>query len=392
MVKGMPQAKKLKMLREQWAEQQAKMHAEVSQWFELFDENGDGQLQRHELRALLTHLNPQRAPSEANLDWLVEKATAIETHTMIIHGNRHGAVGFHELRETVMRYSDYCKDEAYLDAIFKEFDDDGNEELDEDELLGLLQKVAPEGCEADAADVQFVMETCDLDGNGVITRDEVLPMISRWSQIAQAKASKEPDARGWDVLKPLARQVPDVTPIAARILTVVAVAKAKEQKEESLRSRWQKASTGVQLQSGSRGGLLTRAVAAAKADEAAAAALQRARESEQRESVALTREADALAHAAGECTPVWSEFVFAGPPGERRLVPAAGSSMDELARQRRGSLDHALPGLDAAIHDATFQASRRPTIDSTTSDSTEADATSSRERGVPARSMMCAVL
>ena len=41
------------MLREQWAEQQAKMYAEVSQWFELFDENGDGQFQRHELRALL---------------------------------------------------------------------------------------------------------------------------------------------------------------------------------------------------------------------------------------------------------------------------------------------------------------------------------------------------
>ena len=49
-------------------------------------------------------------------------------------------------------------------------------------------RIKEPACVADEADVEFVMETCDLDGDGVITRNEVMPMISRWGQIALSKA------------------------------------------------------------------------------------------------------------------------------------------------------------------------------------------------------------
>ena len=70
-------AKKLKKLRQREAERQVRIQAEVEGWFDRFDENGDGRLQRDELRALLTWLHPSRPPTEENLDYLIEKATAV---------------------------------------------------------------------------------------------------------------------------------------------------------------------------------------------------------------------------------------------------------------------------------------------------------------------------
>lgn len=166
----MPVQKKLKLLREREAEYQDKVRQQVTAWFDQFDENGDGQLQREELRALLTHLNPERPPSDDNLDFLIEKATEVNTFSLQMKGNKNGAVSWHDTRATVARYADYCKDEAYLDAIFKEFDTDGNGELDSNELHPFLSRIAPEGCIVEEADLRYVFEACDPNGDGVIVR------------------------------------------------------------------------------------------------------------------------------------------------------------------------------------------------------------------------------
>ena len=106
------------------AERAARMQAEVEAWFEQFDQDKDGKLSRDELRALLTHLHPSRPPSELNLDYLIERATAIESATMRISGNKDGKVGWHDVRQTVLWYSDYCKDQRYIDSMFAKFDVD----------------------------------------------------------------------------------------------------------------------------------------------------------------------------------------------------------------------------------------------------------------------------
>ena len=126
MARGVPAAKKLKMLRKRDEERQARIQAEVESWFEKFDENKDGKLQRDELRNLLNWLHPSRPPSEENLDFLLVKATEIVATGMRVKGNKDGAVAWHQARQTVLDYGDYLKDQMYIDSIFSRFDSDNS--------------------------------------------------------------------------------------------------------------------------------------------------------------------------------------------------------------------------------------------------------------------------
>ena len=187
--KAAPQAKKLAQLRQQEEERREKLAAEIDSWFKQFDFNQDGKLQREELRALLAHLEPERPATEENLDFLLEKATAIETYTMRIAGDKNGAVSWHEARKTVELYHEYCRDQKYLDSVFERFDYDKNGTLDLQELPALLQEVAPPGATVDISDAEFIMEQCDANGDGVISRDEVIPMLATWKKAAAKRLS-----------------------------------------------------------------------------------------------------------------------------------------------------------------------------------------------------------
>jgi len=183
-VKGKPQAKRLAELRHKEAERKAKLEAEVETWFKQYDFNQDGKLQRDELRALLTYLSPDRPPTEENLDFLIEKATAIDTYSMHLPGNKNGSVTWHNARATVHQYHEYTRDQNYLDSVFRRFDADLNGTLDATELPGLLEAVAPEGRKITPSDVHYIMQQCDDNGDGVISRDEVMPMLARWKHIS----------------------------------------------------------------------------------------------------------------------------------------------------------------------------------------------------------------
>jgi len=176
---------------------QANLHAQIEGWMSKFDINGDRLLQRPELAALLEYLHPERAPDEATLDFLIEKATAIESFSMRIAGNKNGAVSWHELRPTVARYHDYCKDQQYLDAVFRRFDVDASGTLDEAELPALLRAVAPSGCPVEDADVQYVFEKCDANGDGLISREEVLPMLASWTRLAVQRVGSDERLASW---------------------------------------------------------------------------------------------------------------------------------------------------------------------------------------------------
>lgn len=191
--KATPQAKKLAQLRKKEAERKARLSAQIDSWFTKFDFNEDGKLQREELRALLTWLQPDRPPTEDNLDFLLEKATAIESFNMRIPGDKNGAVSWHQARSTVEMYHEYCRDQKYLDSVFSRFDADDNGTLDLHELPALLQEMAPEGVVVDASDAKYVLEQCDSDGDGVISRDEVMPMLARWKQVAAARHAHDGD-------------------------------------------------------------------------------------------------------------------------------------------------------------------------------------------------------
>lgn len=188
--KGTPAAKKMMQLRAAEKERQQQLAAEIDGWFEKFDFNEDGKLQREELAALLEHLEG-RPPTAENLDFLLEKATAIETYSVRIGGDKHGAVTWHQARETVGRYHEYCRDQVLLDSVFRRFDYDGNGTLDLLELPALLRDMSPDDAVVDETDAQYVMEQCDANGDGVISRDEVLPMLARWKAVAAVRVRQQ---------------------------------------------------------------------------------------------------------------------------------------------------------------------------------------------------------
>ena len=56
------------------------LEARLNEWFQKFDTDKSGDLNRHELKQLLVHAHPDAPePSEEMLDMLIERATAVES-------------------------------------------------------------------------------------------------------------------------------------------------------------------------------------------------------------------------------------------------------------------------------------------------------------------------
>ena len=169
-----------------------------------------------------------------------------------------------------------------------------------------------------------------------------------------------------------------LTPMAQRLAAVVSTAKAADVRRAAVSSRWRRlekqvmlsaepgiagapaegAVDGASQSAGHAGsGLLARVIAAAKEARAEQEAASRANELREQAILEETAALEGALEAADAPptpregglpslpNPVWSEFHFVGPAGERVLLPRKGSSMDALARSRRGSLDHAIPNL-----------------------------------------------
>ena len=242
--RGTPMAKKLAMLTKREQERRARITAEIEVWFNQFDENGDGRLQRDELRALLTWLHPSRPPTEQNLDFLIRKATAIESSSLTIPGNKDGDVSWHDVRPCVLDYGDYCKDQSYIDSVFQRFDSDLSGELDAEELLQLLRSIAPEEISVDMTDVEYVLQQFDLNSDGVIDRDELLPMLAKWAHIAFEKveeqhALQEKGRRQWQMIAAEAKNVGGVIATGGeRMLSLVQLARQAREKQVEVQSKW----------------------------------------------------------------------------------------------------------------------------------------------------------
>ena len=171
-------------------QREAALRIQIDKWFEQFDTDGSSTLEREELRALLSHINPDHPPDDEVLDVLMEKGKRD------IAGN---SISKEATMRTVQKFNTYLKDRDELDTLFEEFDKDKSGVLEQSELLAVLCAFAPsvlptEGAhdleshcrrcltaaEACADDVIFVLEHCDTDGDRTIDRDELLPMLAEW--------------------------------------------------------------------------------------------------------------------------------------------------------------------------------------------------------------------
>ena len=266
MARGVPAAKKLKMLRKRDEERQARIQAEVESWFEKFDENKDGKLQRDELRNLLNWLHPSRPPSEENLDFLLVKATEIVATGMRVKGNKDGAVAWHQARQTVLDYGDYLKDQMYIDSIFSRFDSDNSgitaaqqqhyaHPSHPPEVRSRRCRCCKRSAPKDARSTTPTSSLCSRrltsTPTGVIDRSELLPMLAKWAQIAYTKleqqrlelfAQERQNAAqaAWKGLKIASVVTGDAAHAAAvggnRMLQLARLAKAKQSAQA--RSKW----------------------------------------------------------------------------------------------------------------------------------------------------------
>ena len=170
-------------------EQEAKQQILLESWFEQFDSNGDKQLDRSELRALLTHLYPGSPPEEGALDFLIKKATEIRAASMHLAGNPNGLVPWAAAVKTVARYGAYLREKARLDALMEELDVDESGGLDAKELGMFLQRISPD-LEVTDGDVEFMLEQCDVDNDGSISADELMGLVQVWRLITTAGPEK----------------------------------------------------------------------------------------------------------------------------------------------------------------------------------------------------------
>jgi len=140
-------------------------------------------LGREEMKGLMQHLT-DREPSDAVIDMLMAKAARPTTAKASgdAPANVDGRISKAAALALVARHLDYVAQEGELDAIFDEFDANKNGKLEPAELEGFLKKLRPDSDVSDA-DTQYVMQECDKNGDGTLTRDEVLPVCAVWQKL-----------------------------------------------------------------------------------------------------------------------------------------------------------------------------------------------------------------
>ena len=70
----------------------------------------------------LKFVMPGREVTEAAIDFCMTKATELMTYSLRIAGDKNGFVTRSAVRETIVRYRDYLKEQDYIDKVFVRHD------------------------------------------------------------------------------------------------------------------------------------------------------------------------------------------------------------------------------------------------------------------------------
>ena len=195
------------------------LEARLNEWFLKFDTDKSGDLNRHELKQLLVHAHPDAPePSEQMLDMLIERATAVESGSLKLRGDKDGTVSWLKLGPCIQKYDAFVRQQAIIEDYFSKHDTNQNSSFDEAELLEVsiappvrqsssplflpaqphpasphlvqvlkdfvLKKFDGLEVQVDEDDVGYIFEQCDMDNSGSISRDELLPALAAWKEIS----------------------------------------------------------------------------------------------------------------------------------------------------------------------------------------------------------------
>jgi calmodulin len=127
--------------------------------FNMFDIDGGGTIETHELKEVLTQLG--ESPTDDDIQEMIE----------LVDENQDGVVDFDEFITLMrLRMGDSGEDaEQNLRDVFDIFDADGSGFIDRKEMGSLMKKLAQSLSEEE---ITAVMEEVDIDGDGEVSFEE----------------------------------------------------------------------------------------------------------------------------------------------------------------------------------------------------------------------------
>jgi hypothetical protein len=105
--------------------------------------------------------------------------------------------------QAVRRYRYYLRHRKFVDGLIGRWDLNLDAGLDREEVMKLIldrernlkDKREVGGIivelEPDEADIEYILQECDANGNGLIERAELLPALAAWAELAEKKLAAQ---------------------------------------------------------------------------------------------------------------------------------------------------------------------------------------------------------
>jgi len=160
--------------------------AKVRKWALQFDKNCTDRLERSEVASLLERRIRAR-PDDKAVEYIMQclgRFASDEDHTL--------GVPLEAALSVVERYGDYVAEQERLDQLLDTYAEGASQTIQPKSMLQLLRDTAQStSTRISMGDVEFVLSTCDKDGDGAIARAELGPALATWKRLLRQRESKE---------------------------------------------------------------------------------------------------------------------------------------------------------------------------------------------------------
>mmetsp|Transcript_34686 Transcript_34686/g.90525 ORF Transcript_34686/g.90525 Transcript_34686/m.90525 type:complete len:201 (-) Transcript_34686:341-943(-) len=149
--------------------------------FRKYDTNNSGKLEREQLIKLLTDLDistPEgQEPSEEEVNHVLKEAD--------VAGD--GCIGLEELQTAVVSWETFVNKRQEMEALVEKYDKSGTGKLERDELKAMLTDLNA-GKPVSEQEVDWVLNECDVMGDGAISKLELVKATAIWYSHVQEKS------------------------------------------------------------------------------------------------------------------------------------------------------------------------------------------------------------
>ena len=151
-----------------------------NKWLQTHDKDGSGMFERSEFGKLLKDV-AKTLPPDADEQTLTVPDAMVDK----LYKEKEGLT-VDEVYAALKRCISYIKSQMKLGDLFRAADADGNGMLNKGELKQLLTKACPPGRKVSPADVQFVLEKCDVNGDDCIDMNELGLAVACWLEVLKS--------------------------------------------------------------------------------------------------------------------------------------------------------------------------------------------------------------